>query len=131
MEETNTVVNNSGLGAETQVPEEVKRFSWGAFFLNWIWGIGNKSYLTMTIFASILTSFIPLIGAFVPLGLCIWFGFNGNEWAWRNKKWDSVEQFHEVQKKWAIWGIALAAVSIVMSILFTAIFGAIALQAAK
>lgn len=34
-------------------------------------------------------------------------GFKGNEWAWRNKEWQSVEQFHSVQRKWATWSIGL------------------------
>ncbi len=39
-------------------------------------------------------------------------GAMGNEWAWKNKTWDSIEQFHAVQKRWAIAGAIVSAVSI-------------------
>ena len=32
--------NTSGQGSSAVVPEEVKGWSWGGFFLTWIWGIG-------------------------------------------------------------------------------------------
>ena len=31
-------------------------------------------------------------------------GAKGSAWAWRNGRWDSVEHFKRVQRKWAIWG---------------------------
>ncbi|MDW7651180.1 MAG: hypothetical protein SCK29_11100 [Bacillota bacterium] len=44
-------------------------------------------------------------------------GIKGNEWAWQNRQWDSVEQFHIVQKKWALWGWILFIAGIVLSVL--------------
>jgi len=26
-----------------EVPDEIDRWNWGAFLLNWIWGIGNNT----------------------------------------------------------------------------------------
>lgn len=114
-------INNSGQGKGSVIPEEIKAFSWGAFCLNWIWGCFNGSFITLTIFASVLLAFIPLIGWIAPLALCIWFGKNGNEWAWQNKKWESVEHFHKVQKTWATVGIILAILGIISSVLGTVI----------
>ena len=106
--------NNSGNGSLTIVNEEIsKKFNWGAFLLSWIWGIGNKTWITFVI---IPASFIPFIGCLVMLGLQIWFGIKGNEWAWQNKKFESVEQFHENQKKWAIAGVIVAIIGILWSI---------------
>jgi hypothetical protein len=31
-------------------------------------------------------------------------GAKGSTWAWRNGRWDSVEHFKRVQRRWAIWG---------------------------
>lgn len=31
----------------------------------------------------------------------------GRELAWQNKRWESVEHFNEVQRKWSLWGIGL------------------------
>jgi hypothetical protein len=75
------------------VPAEIDRWNWGAFLLNWIWGIGNNTYIA-------LLTFIPLFGI-------IWvfvLGAKGSAWAWRNGRWDSVEHFKRVQRRWAIAG---------------------------
>ena len=62
-DEVQNFVNNSGEGANAQVPEAIaKQFNWGVFLLNWIWGLGNNTYITFVIFAVSLLSFIPLIG---------------------------------------------------------------------
>jgi hypothetical protein len=34
-------------------------------------------------------------------------GAKGSAWAWRNGRWDSVEHFKRVQRKWAIWGLVI------------------------
>ena len=39
--------------------------------------------------------------------MCFVLGAKGSEWAWQNKRWDSVEHFQRVQKKWALWGLGL------------------------
>ena len=39
--------------------------------------------------------------------MVIILGIKGREWAWQAKKWDSVEHFNEVQKKWSIAGVVL------------------------
>lgn len=111
------IINNSGQGKGSVVPEEVKAFSWGAFFLSWVWGCFNGSFITLTIFVSVLLAFIPLIGWIAPLALCIWYGKKGNEWAWQNKKWESVEHFHKVQKTWATVGTVLAILGIICAII--------------
>ncbi len=117
--------NNSGKGSGIKVPDSVtNHFNWGAFLLTWIWGLGNKTYITFVIFASLIAGLIPFVGFLVPLGLSIWFGIKGNEWAWQNKHFDSVESFHEYQKKWALWGIIVFVVGFVIGI-----FGAAAMIA--
>lgn len=77
------------------MPTEIKGWNWGAFFLTWIWGIGNRSYLTFL-------AFVPLVGFFIMTPVS---GVFGNQWAWENKKWDSVEHFKKTQRKWAHWGL--------------------------
>jgi cytochrome oxidase complex assembly protein 1 len=75
------------------IPAEIDRWNWGAFLLNWIWGIGNNTYIA-------LLTFIPLFGT-------IWvfvLGAKGSAWAWRNGRWDSVDHFKRVQRRWAIAG---------------------------
>jgi hypothetical protein len=89
-------------GIEPQpIPPEIDRWNWGAFFLNWIWGVGNNTYIA-------LLTFIPIVG-FVMLFV---LGAKGSKWAWRNGRWDSVEHFKRVQRRWALWGAAIWAVGI-------------------
>ena len=78
------------------IPPEIDRWNWGAFFLSWIWGIGNATPIA-------LLALVPLVG-FVMLFV---LGARGSRWAWRNKRWDSVEHFKRVQRKWAISGLVI------------------------
>lgn len=92
-----TVRNTSGRGFGTSVPEEIEEWNWGAFFLTWIWGIGNRVWLALIALAP-----VPLVG----IAMMVLLGIKGNEWAWQSKKWDSVEQFRHRQRIWMYWGIA-------------------------
>jgi len=83
--------NTSGMGDKAIMPDELKGWSWGAFFFSWIWGIFNNSFLTFL-------TFVPVVN-FVWVFVC---GSKGKEWAWRNKKWDDIEHFKRVQRKWSI-----------------------------
>ena len=98
-----TPENTSGQGELATVPEEVKGWSWGAFVLTWIWGICNSVWIA-------LLCFIP----FFSLVWAIVLGIKGNEWAWRNKKWDSIEHFKSTQGRWTIAGIVVFVISIVV-----------------
>jgi len=90
-------LNTSGQGFSVAVPEEIKEWNWGAFFLTWIWGIGNRVWLALIALAP-----VPFVG----LAMMIILGIKGNEWAWQCKRWDSTEQFHHRQRIWMYWGIA-------------------------
>ncbi len=88
--------NTSGQGKSAVIPPEIDKWNWGAFALNWIWGIGNNTYIA-------LLMFLPFVN------IVMWFvlGFKGSTWAWQNKRWESVEQFQKIQRKWARGGLAL------------------------
>jgi hypothetical protein len=78
------------------IPNGIKGWSWGAFFLNWIWAIGNRTWWG-------LLAIIPYFGFIMAIIL----GIKGREWAWKNNKWESIEHFNRVQKKWSFWGVLL------------------------
>ena len=103
--------NTSGQGANATLPAEIDRWNWGAFLLNWIWGIGNNTLIALLMFVP----FVNLVMAFV-------LGAKGSAWAWRNKRWDSVEHFQRVQRSWAKWGLI---VWLAFVALFVAMFFAI------
>jgi hypothetical protein len=87
---TNPSTNTSGMGKDAVVPEEVKGWSWGGFLWGWIWAISNRTWFG-------LLTLIPGLGFFIYIIL----GIYGKEWAWKNKKWDSIEAFKTSQKKWS------------------------------
>lgn len=95
-----------------EIPADADRWNWGAFLLTWIWGIGNSTFISLLVF-------VPFFGILImPFVL----GAKGSAWAWRNRRWDSVEHFKRVQRSWSIWG---AAVWIGLIALFCAMFGGI------
>lgn len=111
-----SVANTSGQGSGSPVPPEIQGWNWGAFLLSWIWGLGN----------SVMIALLALIIPFWS----IYLGIKGNELAWQNKRWDSVEHFKQVQSKWTRWGlivvgglIALSCVCTLLSIMLTAATG--------
>jgi len=91
---------------DSDIPPGVKGWSWGAFLLNWIWAIGNRTWIG-------LLSLIPYIGIL----FAIWLGIKGREMAWKNGEWQSVEHFNRVQRKWSAWGVGLTLGVFVLGIL--------------
>src|SRR5262245_23381150 len=88
--------NTSGQGEGAALPPGVDTWNWGAFLLNWIWGIGNTTFVALLMFVP----FVNMIMIFV-------LGAKGSAWAWRNKQWESVEHFKAIQRQWAKWGLIL------------------------
>jgi hypothetical protein len=105
--------NTSGQGSLAVVPQEIRGWNWGAFLLNWIWAIGNNAWLGLL--------------ALIPYFNIIWIfvlGAKGTEWAWRSKRWDSIEHYRRTQKTWAIVGGCLwgaGAIIWLLVIIFAAI----------
>lgn len=94
------------MSGNVPIPDGVKGWSWGAFLLNWIWGPFNGTWIGML-------SLVPYVGFVMMIVL----GFKGREWAWKNKRWDSVEHFNRVQRLWSIWGVVMVLGSLVIGIL--------------
>lgn len=94
MEKKDNIGNRSNQGKKEKTPEEIKGWNWGAFFLNGFWGLGNRTYFA-------LLAFIPILNIFVMVIL----GFKGNEMAWKNKEWESIEHFKSVQNNWSRAGL--------------------------
>lgn len=92
--------------ASMDLPPGVKGWSWGAFWLNWVWAVFNKTWIG-------LLALVPVVNLLMPFVL----GFKGREWAWRKGSWRSVEHFRQVQRKWDIAGwVLLAAVVVVAGV---------------
>lgn len=109
--------NTSGQGSGAAVPEEVKGWSWGGFWLTWIWGIGNNVWIALLS----LLFFVP----FLPLAMMFVLGAKGREWAWQNKHWDNVEAFNRTQHTWGMVGLILAIIGVVLAVLWFIFIGAV------
>ena len=88
--------NTSGQGKLAKIPPEIPAWNWGAFFLSWIWGVGNSVWIALLC----LIPFVNWVMIFV-------LGAKGNEWAWQNRKWDSIEHFKRNQRTWAWVGLGV------------------------
>lgn len=90
-------------------------FNWGAFWGGWIWGLGNKVRITLIQLVLLFTQIIIIlttrsymataVPGMINFALMIYFGANGNAWAWSSRHYVSVEQFRAVQHRWAFWMI--------------------------
>ena len=118
--------NGSGLGSNSSAPPpEISGFNWGAFLHPLFWGYNHKSWIALLCIPMSLARIYMLyfqhqrgelfgntiLGSFVvSLGFAIWFGKQANKLAWRNRRWESINQFKKVQQKWALWGLCLTVV---------------------
>ena len=75
---------------------EIVKFNWGAFWGTWIWGLLNKSFITLWMLPLLFTA-----GWFPFMLIC---GFRGNEWAYEKNsdKYENVEKFHKTQFKQSV-----------------------------
>ncbi len=102
-------------GINGPFPAELNRWNWGAFFLTFIWGTFHSVWVSYLILFVAFMANLPIYGyanrlienilfpLFVFL-IAIYLGANGNELAWKNRKFESVEQFGSVQRRWKEWG---------------------------
>ncbi len=98
-----------------EIPPHLDRWNWGAFFLNWIWGIGNSVWIA-------LLCFVPIVG----LVMIFVLGARGSRWAWRNRLWRDEEHFRRTQRIWAIAGLVVwMAVPVLIGGGMVSIFGAL------
>ncbi len=118
---------NPGIAIGEAIPDGVKGWSWGAFWFNWIWAIGNKTWIGLlglipwvwAIGNMAWSGFPPLnpIVSLISFAMAIVLGIKGREWAWKNNQWDSLEHFNRVQKKWSFWGWVILFGPLVIGIL--------------
>ncbi|HEY9299430.1 MAG TPA: serine/threonine-protein kinase, partial [Phormidium sp.] len=94
------IENNSGCGglfySSVPVPDEIKGWNWGAFLLSGFWPLSNRVGIG-------LLAWVPNVGFLMAIAL----GAKGNEWAWKSRKWRSIEHFKAHQRGWAIAGIMM------------------------
>jgi hypothetical protein len=76
--------------------------NWGGFFISFWWSIAHSAWIY-----AVLAFFFEPVMAFVLL-------FTGNEVAYQNRSFSSLDEFKKVQKAWTIWGGVYFAVRILL-----------------
>jgi hypothetical protein len=107
----------SGKGDASIIPPEIGGWNWGAAFLGFWWGLYYRVWI-------MFISFVPMVGG-------VWWivmGIKGNEWAWRQNKWQSVEHFKRSQKKWVPWVVAMLTVQALALVLYFFFIGSALLK---
>lgn len=91
---------------------EIAQFNWGAFIGTWIWGLFNKSYITLWA--------LPLSFTMGALPFYIICGLKGNEWAYEKRTNKNIALFHAQQKlQTIIWTVAIPILSFMIFIVCT------------
>ncbi len=92
---------DKALNQPAEIPPELNRWNWGAFFLSWIWGIGNSVFIA-------LLALIPIVNIVMIFVL----GAKGSRWAWEKRAWRDAEHFRRTQRGWAIAGVIVWVIGI-------------------
>ncbi len=89
-------------GNDPQMLGQIKGWNWGAALLSWMW------LLPISILWGIgLLILENLSAGIVGLISFIYFGLHGNEFAWKYRKFNSLEEFWAVQKAWTNTAVAI------------------------
>lgn len=109
--------NNYGVEnvySQAEIDKEINKWDWGAFLCSWIWAIYHRIYWPLGI---LFIGCIPYIGQIATLVLSVYLGFTGSAKAWHSGKYADFESFKSAKKKWAIIGIVIFIVSIIVEAL--------------
>lgn len=95
--------------------QELGKFNFGACFLSFIWGLGNKTFIPLT---SLIVAFLPY-GKYINYGMFAYYGIKGNAWAYQNRKWKSLDHFITIQRRWAVAGVLTPILIIFIAVALT------------
>lgn len=119
--------NNHSEEVRTECPLGLSKFNWGAFLFSWLWAIFNGMpwMILYILFVAIMVSledivhansrlWLILVRVIFGLTLSIVFGIFGNRWAWKHKKWKSIQHFESVQSRWKHWAFIYAGILLLL-----------------
>lgn len=100
---------------------ELIKFNWGACLGTWLWGLFNKTPITLLMLPLLLTT-----GWFPFMIIC---GLKGNEWAYKNKQnQPDLNDFHKSQSNQTIIWVILLPFVLVFGFIAVSIGSGIALN---
>lgn len=85
------------MNKQIEIPEEIKRWNWGAFILTPFWCIRHGIWQGLLLL-------VPVFGFFVPF----WLGATGNQKAWIKSCHESVGSFLKRQRRWGVAGLIIS-----------------------
>ncbi len=91
-----------------QGKDELQKWNWGAFLWGGIWALGHKLWLKGIL--GIVLSFIPFAG----IGVAVWFGMKGNEWAWEQGSYSGKDDLRAKERKWVVAWLLIVPALIVL-----------------
>lgn len=130
-------------GPNGPLPNELNHWNWAAFLGSWVWGLSQRVWVSLLIppalYLSILImgvtldsdwlfdifGYFPIIVVIVSALLLvahIKLGFSGNAVAWRNKKYESIESFSQIQRRLVIPAILVAFLQLFVYASFVFVF---------
>ena len=101
---------SGGLGA---VPREARGWSWGGLLLSPLWLAAHGLWGLLLVWGGVLAAalLLPLTYRSLLVGgmllVSLYLGLNGNPLAWKARRFHSLEHFRRVQRAWAVWGVAV------------------------
>ncbi|MBL8048362.1 MAG: hypothetical protein JNJ45_06735 [Chthonomonas sp.] len=106
------------------LPEQYKKFNWGAFVFTWIWGLNHKKpILLVLILLGLIGRGNTALGAVIgvaQLGISIYLGIVGNQWAWDSGRFSTPDEMQKCQTIWGWWALGfflLCAVGVFLAVL--------------
>ena len=121
------------MGAKSLVPDDIKGFNWGVVWVPPIWAVVHKVWILLIVWIVLTTlSFTPVLDErlYVKIPFYVLLALWGNQWAWQNKNWKSIADFHRVQRLWGIWGFSgyILLMTLSFALVFIGTFGKVLLE---
>ncbi len=91
----------------------INGWSWGAFFLGFIWALASRLYLYGVLM--FVASFIPLVN----LVVWIYFAIAGKKLSWEKGHWESFELFEKRQRLLSKIGAIVFVVAVMLAVLLS------------
>lgn len=97
--------------SQAEIDRVTSSWNWGAFFCTWIWAACHKMYWPLAI---IVVGLIPYLGQVASLCLAVYLGAKGSKIAWTCGRYYDFDSYRRAQKSWAIGGLILFVVSLII-----------------
>ena len=111
--------NTSGMGEGYAVPPFTQGWTFAGCLPFGLFAFLNNSTLWGVLgLGGMIISALQLVYA-------IYVGIEGRKLAWKNRRFESVQQFEETMRAWNNWGLGCLVAQVIMMVIFFAIYAAV------